>query len=866
MDHFADIAFGDVDPRHEVTLSSVVSKKSSFDRTCDETAVLYEQSVDRLRTLMRKATQENVKRSQLNSNEPESPIPPSLQTLTVIEPMPIPTALQRSQAPQAPQPSTTPTSVQRAPSMLQKAASPAGSFKSSFSPRDVMQKLRRSLSNQSSNSVKRSKSNNGLPSDNDSSDDDVVIERLMALQSSKFDSKFSSRTSLPTRESLTGRRFQTREDDTFRTVDTMTSSVYPAPSSALVPDQLLAPRNQPQLDRVRSVPSVPMLGTDHLEANALPQCPSTDPLAQRHITKPTHIVAPSPRTAVSQSPFFEFLANRLKKDPPQIRESSQVKVFVATWNLGNRMPDPAELENWLPLDLQNMPDIVAVGVQECNYKLESHTASDLRAGRQGFQDVVFRMEVTPRPMNSENKDQASPPKIRKRTLSLFGTKMEKKTTKQKLVSNDKFDSMIQVHFGTNYRKVASVHLKDMRLLLLSTRDVRPFITDVEKVTKATGIGNVIGNKGALLMKLRVFQTDLCFLSCHLHPHESEKDCVARNDDIQEILRGVSSSLKHPFDVSQFYDHVFVFGDLNYRVNMSIKDHKPRSDKQQRDDVLHAIRAKDTHSLYLADQLNREIQAQRVLTGFRETPPSFLPTFKVLRGETSGYKSTRTPSYCDRILYKSLPSEEQRISQIFYSSAPNVTTSDHKPVFSLFDIQLKPTDPTLGDSDNLPSSIPVRQLVRKFQTDKCNYHLKLSGISIHDGSHAIMACSNLVFHFSGEVVNEQVATTTTEHTDRSAMSFQFIPPVAIKATQQQQLQSKHLIIGLWDKQPKSGGNLVGQCVLPLDGLVSRSDISFELKLLCYSVPVGTITGNIGLMTDRQLSGSFIQRFRKEECVV
>jgi len=48
---------------------------------------------------------------------------------------------------------------------------------------------------------------------------------------------------------------------------------------------------------------------------------------------------------------------------------------------------------------------------------------------------------------------------------------------------------------------------------------------------------------------------------------------------------------------------------------------------------------------------------------------------------------RIPSWCDRILYRG-----ENLQQLFYTSISSPTTSDHKPVCSLFKIKYKIIDP------------------------------------------------------------------------------------------------------------------------------------------------------------------------------
>jgi len=69
--------------------------------------------------------------------------------------------------------------------------------------------------------------------------------------------------------------------------------------------------------------------------------------------------------------------------------------------------------------------------------------------------------------------------------------------------------------------------------------------------------------------------------------------------------------------------------------------------------------------------------------------TFSPTFKVNRVAGNEYKDQRIPSYCDRVLWKSMPSLAFCVKQVSLRSLPEVSTSDHKPVVAEFAV--KPTD-------------------------------------------------------------------------------------------------------------------------------------------------------------------------------
>jgi hypothetical protein len=102
-------------------------------------------------------------------------------------------------------------------------------------------------------------------------------------------------------------------------------------------------------------------------------------------------------------------------------------------------------------------------------------------------------------------------------------------------------------------------------------------------------------------------------------------------------------------------------------------------------------------------------------GFQEGRIRFPPTFKFLPG-SSAYSEKRVPSWTDRILWKvrSGPGQQQQleeeqqqqlswvsgqvsrtnggvpgpppcVTQLYYTSVPEVTSSDHKPVIAGFEV-------------------------------------------------------------------------------------------------------------------------------------------------------------------------------------
>lgn len=149
-----------------------------------------------------------------------------------------------------------------------------------------------------------------------------------------------------------------------------------------------------------------------------------------------------------------------------------------------------------------------------------------------------------------------------------------------------------------------------------------------------------------------------------------------------------------------HEHVFWFGDFNYRVELDAGMVKT------------AIEEGRWLEMLQYDQLRPRMADGRVFVGFVEAPITFPPTYKFDPG-TNIYDTSekqRVPSWCDRILYKcSLVETSRRRSAT--NTEPNMTSSspedpplcllyrsiaiddsDHKPVTAVFDVPVYRLDP------------------------------------------------------------------------------------------------------------------------------------------------------------------------------
>lgn len=87
------------------------------------------------------------------------------------------------------------------------------------------------------------------------------------------------------------------------------------------------------------------------------------------------------------------------------------------------------------------------------------------------------------------------------------------------------------------------------------------VSNLEVVSKPTGIANLIGNKGGLLVSFSILETSFCFISSHLaaKPHNVE----LRKNNYYDLIKNMRTGIKELEPVFQF-DYVFWCGDLNFR--------------------------------------------------------------------------------------------------------------------------------------------------------------------------------------------------------------------------------------------------------------------------------------------------------------
>ncbi|XP_042335547.1 phosphatidylinositol polyphosphate 5-phosphatase type IV [Sceloporus undulatus] len=225
------------------------------------------------------------------------------------------------------------------------------------------------------------------------------------------------------------------------------------------------------------------------------------------------------------------------------------------------------------------------------------------------------------------------------------------------------------------------------------RDLIWFCSEVEFATVTTRIVSQIKTKGALGVCFTFFGTSFLFITSHFTSGDGKvyERVLDYNKTIQALALPKNIPDTNPYrssssDVTTRFDNVFWFGDFNFRLN---------ENREAVEQILNQGAETDFSKLLQHDQLIKEMNKGSIFKGFQEAPIFFRPSYKFDLGQDT-YDSTskqRIPSYTDRVIYRSRRKDD--IHVVKYSSCLGIKTSDHRPVYGLFRVKVRP------GRDNIP---------------------------------------------------------------------------------------------------------------------------------------------------------------------
>lgn len=328
------------------------------------------------------------------------------------------------------------------------------------------------------------------------------------------------------------------------------------------------------------------------------------------------------RPVILFDPISESVQAALATRANEYSSTRKVTIFSGTWNLNGKAPNEA-LDSWLfPPDTPE-PDIYMIAFQEI---------VELTAGQ------------------------------------ILQTDPAKKRMWEKFIM-DTF-AMRKGGKDSDYVLFRGDQLVGTALIIVVKKHLVPHIRNVESATKKTGLQGLSGNKGGVAIRLNLYDSTVCFVTCHLAAgHSNVGD---RNADWRTVVGGTRFLRGKVIE-----DHEIIIwaADFNYRVslpNLEVRD---------------LVKANSLDALLGADQLLKAMDAGEVFMGYDEGPIRFPPTYKYDNG-TDSYDTSekqRIPAWTDRVLFKG---SALRLHE--YTRA-ELMTSDHRPVYAVFEATIREID-------------------------------------------------------------------------------------------------------------------------------------------------------------------------------
>lgn len=341
------------------------------------------------------------------------------------------------------------------------------------------------------------------------------------------------------------------------------------------------------------------------------------------------------------------VASAMATREAEFTSTKQLHVYVGTWNVNGKRRDPNDpLDQWLlpsRLTAYPRPDLYVVGFQE----VVDLTASNIVAADESNR-VLWEEAIG----STINGAAGAPHGL-----------TDPAESGRRPVSESERES----EPADGYVLLVSQQLVGVCMCIFVRSTLLPSIRDVVIGKHKTGMRGMAGNKGAVAIRLRMYDTAVCFVCAHLAAGQT--NVAERNADYANITRSVSFRKGRSIET---HACVVWFGDFNYRIDM------------QSSTTRDLARSGDYRDLLRHDQLRCEMECRRVFVDYREGEITFAPTYKYDLNRTSydSSEKARPPAWCDRILFRAAD-----LRLLHYDRA-ELMSSDHRPVYALFQLQAR----------------------------------------------------------------------------------------------------------------------------------------------------------------------------------
>jgi len=205
------------------------------------------------------------------------------------------------------------------------------------------------------------------------------------------------------------------------------------------------------------------------------------------------------------------------------------------------------------------------------------------------------------------------------------------------------------------------------IAIFAKEEIYENITNIDTQIVRTGIFGTFGNKGSCIVRFNYFDTSLAFSCGHFASGDNHQ---SRIHELEDVFNRTLKENKRDMKVKE-HDFAFVFGDLNFRIDLNNFDCRSMIKKQQYE------------TLRTFDQFLNEKLTNQNLVDIEEGELFFDPTYKydIKSNEYDTSKKKRVPSWCDRIFWK----KNNNVQIIKYHSS-YYQNSDHRPIYALFKVK------------------------------------------------------------------------------------------------------------------------------------------------------------------------------------
>ena len=319
------------------------------------------------------------------------------------------------------------------------------------------------------------------------------------------------------------------------------------------------------------------------------------------------------------TPIIRHIKKQLKEQECVFTQTREINFCIGSWNVAGVAPtEKQDLRDWL-LPYPETPDIYIIGLQEyvpLNVKNATHGPNEER--------------------------------IREWETYILDCLSAR---------------------GSEFQVFASCSMVGLYIGVFAKQSFAGVISHIQHCKVKRGIKGMVGNKGGVLLRFTIKDTALCFINCHLE--SGQKKTPERFTMLREIVEIGQNKLGVRDNDN---DCLFVFGDLNFRINL---DNLLTRDRLESGNLAELLPFDQYLQNYASDVFCRHCLEGSI---------TFYPTYKydLWSNVFDSSKKFRIPGWCDRVLWR----ESKFVKFVAYGSAQNIMLSDHRPVFALFSVTIK----------------------------------------------------------------------------------------------------------------------------------------------------------------------------------